>query len=156
MAEQTVDQIVKWVTSHDGKVGRGVPTAPLNVKRAFSRCCTASEPLLSGAETVGVSGILPPDVSRKVVEHYCAQEWAVHLDDVMVRRTRWHYYLADAAQVAERVADWMSEFLRWPDATRRSEVERYFQVGSFSEQRAHQKDPADNVTNQRVRHEVHS
>jgi glycerol-3-phosphate dehydrogenase len=36
------------------------------------------------------------------VEHYCTNEWAVHLDDVMVRRTSWHYYHRDA--VAKRRA----------------------------------------------------
>jgi glycerol-3-phosphate dehydrogenase len=52
-------------------------------------------------------------------------EWAVHLDDVMVRRTSWRYYHQDAVQKADRVADWMAELLDWSDATRADEIERY-------------------------------
>src|SRR5208337_3081788 len=76
MGEQTVDQIVnglvglQWLQGVRGEVGR---------------CRTAEEPLLPAGETGGVSGILPPEFSRKAVEHYVAREWAVHLDDVMVR-----------------------------------------------------------------------
>jgi glycerol-3-phosphate dehydrogenase len=107
MGEQTVDQIVK------------------KLKREASRCRTAQEPLLPKADTVGVSGILPPELSRKTVEHYVGREWAVHLDDVMVRRTSWHYYFADAPRIAERVADWMGELLGWSRETRSAELERY-------------------------------
>jgi glycerol-3-phosphate dehydrogenase len=107
MGEQTVDQIVKKL--HSGA----------------ARCRTAQEPLLSVAETSGVSGIVPPEVSRRTVEHYIGREWAVHLDDVMVRRTSWHYYFVDAPRIAERVADWMGELLGWSVETRRAELERY-------------------------------
>ena len=74
-------------------------------------CRTAQEPLLPAEETGGVSGILPPEFSRKAVEHDVAKEWAVHLDDVMVRRTSWHYYFTDAAAKARQVALWMGELL---------------------------------------------
>jgi len=49
----------------------------------------------------------------------------VHLDDVMVRRTSWHYYFVDAPCVAERVADWMAELLGWSGETRSEELRRY-------------------------------
>jgi glycerol-3-phosphate dehydrogenase len=75
MAEQALDQIVKWL----GSVER------LNVETR--QCRTAEEPLLLPSETQGVSGILPPAFSRQIIEHYCNHEWAVHLDDLMVRRT---------------------------------------------------------------------
>jgi glycerol-3-phosphate dehydrogenase len=113
MAEQTVDQIVKALKE----------SKPL--QREAALCRTAEEPLLPPGEVAGVSGILPPEFSRRTVEHYCANEWAIHLDDVMVRRTSWHYYHRDAAQKAERVADWMSELLGWSDATRVAETRRY-------------------------------
>jgi glycerol-3-phosphate dehydrogenase len=88
-------------------------------------CRTAEEPLLDPAEAEGASGILPPAVGAAVVEHYCRHQWAVHLDDVMLRRSGWHYYLADADQVAEQVALWMAELFGW-DATRReAELARY-------------------------------
>ena len=96
----------------------------------LARCRTAEEPLLPAAETSGVSGILPPEFSRRPVEHYVANEWAVHLDDVMVRRTSWHYYFKDAAAKAQQVAGWMAELLGWTEAQRAAEIARYGQIGS--------------------------
>ena len=81
-------------------------------------------------ETGGVSGILPPEVSRETVEHCVAREWAMHLDDVMVRRTSWHYYFRDAAVKAQQVAGWMAGLLSWTEAQRTAELARYGQVGS--------------------------
>jgi glycerol-3-phosphate dehydrogenase len=107
MAEQTVDKVV-------AKLGL-----------TFSECRTATEPLLPRDETEKISAVVPPEFSRAIVEHACAREWAVHLDDVMVRRTGWHYYHRDAAQKAALVADWMKQFLTWPDSTRAAELARY-------------------------------
>jgi glycerol-3-phosphate dehydrogenase len=107
MAEQTVDRIAR-------RLGRTV--AP---------CSTAEVRLLSPEETAGVSAIVPPEPSRAVVEHLCRNEWAVHLDDVMIRRTSWHYYFVDAASIAEQVAVWMGEIVGWDENTRRAELERY-------------------------------
>lgn len=109
MAEQSVDQIVK----------------ALPAGKNFKPCRTATEPLLPVAETANLSGILPPEFSRRALEHYVANEWAIHLDDVMLRRTSWHYYFKDAAQKAERVADWMGELLGWSGAQRATELRRY-------------------------------
>jgi glycerol-3-phosphate dehydrogenase len=119
MGEQTVDQIVKgllglqWLGGLHGEVGR---------------CRTAEEPLLPPAETVGVSGILPPEFSRNAVQHYVAREWAVHLDDVMVRRTSWHHYFRDAAARAQQVAVWMAELLSWTEAQRAAEIACYCHI----------------------------
>ena len=112
MGEQTVDQIVKKLNG------------------AVQRCRTAQEPLLATAETDGVSGILPPELSGRTVEHYVGREWAVHLDDVMVRRTSWHYYFRDAAAKAQQVAGWMAELLDWTEVQRAAEIARYGQIGS--------------------------
>ena len=117
MAEQTVDEIAKELNELQGKL---------------SPCRTAQEPLLPAAETSGVSGILPPEFGRRAVEHYVAREWAVHLDDVMVRRTSWHYYFRDAAAKAERVADWMAELLGWTAAQRATETRSLPPVGTQS------------------------
>ncbi len=107
MAEETVDQIV-------AKLGLRV-----------AACRTAAEPLLLKAETEKISAIAPPEFSRALVEHACAREWAVHLDDVMVRRTGWHYYHRDAAGKAISVADWMKQIFAWSDATHATELARY-------------------------------
>jgi glycerol-3-phosphate dehydrogenase len=52
----------------------------------------------------------------------------VHLDDVMVRRTSWHYYHRDAAEKTDGVAEWMGEFLGWSAAKRAEEIVRHRQM----------------------------
>lgn len=116
MAQQAVDRIIRWL-------GKSSRTAGGN--GVFAECRTAQEPLLPAAEVAGVSGILPPELNRRAVEHYVANEWSVHLDDVMLRRTSWHYYSTEAPRLAERVADWMGELLGWSPQTRAAELERY-------------------------------
>jgi glycerol-3-phosphate dehydrogenase len=111
MAEQTVDQVIAWAFRTSNK-----RVAP---------CRTAVEPLIPPSETDGISGIPPPKFERRAVEHYCANEWTVHLEDVMVRRTGWHYYFADASKRAEEVADWMAEIMGWSKAIRANEIGRY-------------------------------
>lgn len=113
MAEQTVDQVAKALRAEGRLRGELRP------------CRTAEEPLLPAEETEGVSGIVPPECHRGAVEHYCAREWALHLDDVMVRRSGWHYYHADAFRKAEQVARWMADILGWTDPTRVAELDLY-------------------------------
>ena len=125
MAEQTIDRVV------------GALKALKDSGRELGPCRTADEPLLSREETEGISGIVPPETTQDVVKHFCANEWAVHLDDVMIRRTGWHYYFADANERAQRVADWMGEFWDWPETVRAEELKRYhvavgYRLGSFS------------------------
>ena len=107
MAEETVDQIVAALK-------------PEGLK--FAPCRTAGEPLLQRAETDGLSRLLPPPMTRDVVKHFCEREWAIHLDDVMIRRAGWHYYLPDARERAGQVADWMGEFLGWSKDARTEEI----------------------------------
>jgi glycerol-3-phosphate dehydrogenase len=82
-------------------------------------------PLLAKSETDGLSSITPPPFRREAVEHYCRNEWARHVDDVMVRRTSWHYYHRDAQRMAEQVADWMGEIQGWSAAEKSAELARY-------------------------------
>lgn len=110
MAEQTVDRVIGAL---------GCTTQP---------CRTATEPLLSAAETDGVSAITPPPVGQKAVEHYCRNEWARHLDDVMIRRTYWHHYHPNRREIAQQVAPWMAEILDWDDATTASELDAYLRT----------------------------
>lgn len=49
----------------------------------------------------------------------------MHLDDVMVRRTSWHYYVKNPQDLATRVAGWMAEALGWDDARLAVEQSRY-------------------------------
>lgn len=113
MAEQAVNQLVRWLKKSDA------------VNRNITPCRTATDLLLPATETARVSGILPPDFNRQILAHYCANEWAVHLDDVMLRRTSWHYYYRDAAAKSELVADWMGELLGWNTERREKELQRY-------------------------------
>ena len=107
MAEQTVDRIVKYLALANARP-----------------CTTADEPLLPAGQTT-FSGVVPPPVSREAVEQFCRGEWAVHLDDVMVRRSSWQHYHADADAVARQVAEWMAASMDWTPEQTAAEIERY-------------------------------
>ncbi len=112
IAEQVVDRLLR------------------HLDRQAPPCRTAVEPLLEAEDPLGPSGILPPEVRPELVEHYCTSEWAVHLDDVLVRRTSWHYYRPDRDQITEQVAGWMAEILGWDEARREEEMARYGRLSS--------------------------
>jgi glycerol-3-phosphate dehydrogenase len=107
MAEETVDKIVR----HFGFKSRSCSTAELSIQE--------------GNKGLNFSGILPPPISQEVVQEICRTEWPYHLDDVMIRRTSWHYYHRERLAIAENVADWMAGELGWSDADRNSQLERY-------------------------------
>lgn len=107
MAEQTVNKIEKYLS------------------RPASPCTTATTPLLDPAAVNGFSGIIPPEVTRTAVEHYCSSEWAVHLEDIMLRRAGWSYWHRDAGHIAEQAAAWMGEILNWDESTVHDELNRY-------------------------------
>lgn len=120
MAEQTLDRIIR---------SKQLPP-PAHA------CRTAAEPLLPAeppptashgepAPASGFSGILPPPVSRAAVHHFCAEEWAVHLEDVMTRRAGWRHYLPHRLELGEQVAEWMGEALGWTPMRRRAELQSY-------------------------------
>jgi glycerol-3-phosphate dehydrogenase len=108
MAQQAVDQIV----AHLGN-------------SAASPCRTADEPLLPPSETNAYSGILPAPISREAVEHYVENEWAEHLDDVLLRRSGWHYYHRETPAALEQVATWMAAAAGWSADRRRAEIEAW-------------------------------
>ena len=110
MAEETVDRIIS--------------TLPAGTK-GFNACQTATEPLLPETLTEGVSGILPPLCNRETVEHFCRAEWAIHLEDVMVRRSGWQHYHQDHVAMAGQVAAWMGQTLGWTPETRAAELARF-------------------------------
>jgi glycerol-3-phosphate dehydrogenase len=95
MGQQMVDRLV-------AHLGRTTPPSR-----------TAAEPLMEPSEAAGLSGVGPPPLGQAAVEHYCRNEWAEHLSDVMIRRTSWHHYWPEAAQMAEQVAGWMAPVLGW-------------------------------------------
>ena len=107
IAEQTVDQVL-------GHLGRG-----------RIACRTAVEPLLPEDEARGTSAIVPPEPRPELVEHFCRREWAVHLDDVMTRRTGWRYYLDRPADAARQVAEWMAAIFGWSAARQEAELAEY-------------------------------
>lgn len=73
----------------------------------LSPCRTAKEPLI--AASGDQSGIVPPDVSGELIDHYCRDEWAVYPEDIMLRRAGWQHYRTDAADIARQVGEWMDE-----------------------------------------------
>jgi len=120
MAEETVDEIVEWLKRLN------------ELNRRLSLCRTAEEPLLAPEEVAGLSGIVPPEFSRRAVEHFCAEEWAVHLEDVMIRRSGWHCYFRDTREKAEQVAGWMAAALSWPAEAQAVEIQRYHALTSHA------------------------
>jgi glycerol-3-phosphate dehydrogenase len=110
MAEQTVDHAVAEA-----------------MLRAES-CTTSEEPLLVQPDPY--SSILPPAFSQAAVEHFCRHEWAVHLEDVMIRRTSWHYYHRNAGDMAQLVAEWMAHCLTWDQARKSAGLAAYSHYGS--------------------------
>ncbi len=114
MAEQTVECLLEDLTSSVGG----------------SR--TANEPLLPSTETA-FSGVVPPAISRAAVNHFCANEWTIHLDDIMVRRTSWAYYYASDLDAATRVSRWMAERLGWDEERRVAELDSYRQLPLWPE-----------------------
>jgi glycerol-3-phosphate dehydrogenase len=109
MAEETVDAVAEFLG------GTRYP------------CTTARAELLPRG-VLHSSGLLPPVPSQELVDHYCQQEWARHLDDVMVRRTSLRYYHRDHRQLARQVANWMAGPLDWSEATKREQLDRYDQL----------------------------
>ncbi|QDT00828.1 glycerol-3-phosphate dehydrogenase/oxidase [Adhaeretor mobilis] len=111
MGEETIDQILQHL-----ELGK-------------KECATASTPLLEeklvAAHSGNLSGILPPEVSAEAVRHYCQEEWAQHLDDVMIRRTSWRYYHREHLKIAEQVAQWMGEALHWGSDRIQQELNYY-------------------------------
>jgi glycerol-3-phosphate dehydrogenase len=107
MAQQAGDRLVAFL-------GRGQ-----------TRSRTAEEALLTAERDAEFSSIVPVACTRAAVEHYVRHEWARHLDDVLVRRSSWHYYHTDTDAQARRVAAWMAELLDWPAETVDYELERY-------------------------------
>src|SRR5262249_24585512 len=91
---------------------------------------TAGAPLLPRSDTA-VSGLVSPPVAAAVVQRCCREEWAMHLDDVLLRRTSWHFYHRNQKEIAEAVADWMAKELAWDDAQIQREIERYFRTAEF-------------------------
>ncbi|HYO25745.1 MAG TPA: glycerol-3-phosphate dehydrogenase C-terminal domain-containing protein, partial [Lacipirellulaceae bacterium] len=69
--------------------------------------------------------VLPPPFSEATVQTACLAEWALHLDDVMIRRTSWRYYHREHLEQAAQAAAWMAPLLEWDDDARRAELDRY-------------------------------
>lgn len=110
MAEEAVNAIAKY-TGHTS-----------------SKCQTAKLPLLPPSATTGISGIVPPPVTEQLVKHYCRNEWARRLDDLMIRRTSWRHYRHDHAEVATSVARWMAAELGWDEARIEAETTQYHEL----------------------------
>lgn len=95
------------------------------LERNLPPCRTADEPLLEPEAARGISGIVPPEPGPDLVAHFCRNEWAVHLDDIMLRRAGWHYYRDDHQSVAVQVARWMAEIIGWDRSLEETELAQY-------------------------------
>jgi glycerol-3-phosphate dehydrogenase len=114
MSEQAVDAIVKH----------------LNAK--VSPCRTAEEPLLRPEDAGPYSGILPAPFTREAVAHFVRHEWAQRLEDVLLRRSGWHYYERWSRSGLEQVADWMAQAAGWSLEQRRAEFDAFSACARFA------------------------
>jgi len=132
IAEDAVGQVVRCLgvkaaecrTAHESLLAPVPQVSPLPKGEATDPI-SRPERQAAAAASSAASAILPPEPSPELVQHYCTREWAVHLDDVMVRRTSWHYYVKNPQDLATRVAGWMAEALGWDDARAAAECTRY-------------------------------
>ncbi len=109
MAEEVVDQLTE------------------SLKFEAVPCRTADEPLLPAEETQ-FSKIIPDVPTMQAVQHYCDNEWALRLDDVLMRRTSWCHSIGQDATVARKVAGWMAEKLNWDESTLNNQLDQYDQM----------------------------
>ena len=122
MAEEAVDHIVKEF---------GLKAAPCRTATTplltVGGVANAVSPIVGGVSDAdpAASGILPPPVTAAAVAHYCRDEWARRLDDVMIRRTSWRHYHHNQYELAVHVAQWMAKELHWSDAQRETELRNY-------------------------------
>ena len=110
MAEEAVDQIGSFL------------------KRKLPRCNTAYVAIDAGP----FSGVLPPPVQEEVVAECCANEWAVNLDDILLRRTSWHYYHSDQEELPAKTAKWMAKQLSWSPEETASQLSEFYRRINFS------------------------
>jgi glycerol-3-phosphate dehydrogenase len=110
IAEQAVDRIGRFLRMH-------LPPTQ-----------TARLPLTAGP----YSGVLPPPIEQAVVQECCRHEWAVHLEDVLLRRTSWHFYHPNQLGTATAAARWMADELGWSPEQTAQELERYCQAAEFN------------------------
>lgn len=107
MAEQAVDQILRH----------------LNVKAR--PCRTGSEPLLRPDQMSAFTGILPAPCTPEAVDHYVRCEWALRLEDVLLRRSGWHHYDHPNPTTIEQIASWMADAAGWSAEKRAAEIESW-------------------------------
>ena len=93
--------------------------------KPLAACRTANVPLVDETATPLYSGILPPAFEPEVVAHCCRYEWVKHLDDLLLRRTSWHYYHPDHLEVASQASHWMARELGWNQSRRQLELRRH-------------------------------
>jgi hypothetical protein len=67
-----------------------------------------------------------------VVRESCRHEWALHLDDVLLRRTSWHFYHPNQMETATLAARWMADELGWSREQMAQELQRYSQTAEFN------------------------
>jgi glycerol-3-phosphate dehydrogenase len=107
IAEETVDRVLDYRSDH------------------WKSCPTSATALLPPSVVEQCSTIIPREPIREQIVHYCQNEWAFRLEDVVVRRGGWHHYGKDRIAVARKIADWMAEELRWSEEKKSEEISRY-------------------------------
>lgn len=105
MAEQTVDRVIA------------------ELGQRYQACRTASELLLASDE-MQFSGVAPAKWCHEAVQQFVANEWSVHLDDVLIRRSGWAHYEKLTERQLNEAATWMANAAGWESARRDAELQR--------------------------------
>lgn len=130
IAEQTVDRIVRHLRREAPPCGTAdEPLLQVGSQLSAAETPSVPAPLLSPGPAVGAggpsasgppragsglaappfSGILPAPFTRDAVEHYVRNEWALTVDDILVRRSGWQTYHPDNEARTSTVAAWLGE-----------------------------------------------
>jgi glycerol-3-phosphate dehydrogenase len=71
------------------------------------------------------SGIVPGSRTAAAVDHYVRNEWAIHLDDILIRRSGWSTYDQLDDDAVEQIANWMATSASWSKTRRDTEIADY-------------------------------
>ena len=59
------------------------------------------------------------------MRHFCRNEWARSLKDIMVRRSGWRYYHKNHEQIAHQILPWVAGELGWDAERALAELAKY-------------------------------
>lgn len=110
----------KWLSSHDGEVGRE------RAARLLDRYGTVAAQVIAAIEADAEDAPLTnaPEYSSGELRHLAREEAVVHLDDVLMRRTSLAFVGCATPEIVREVAGAIAEVMGWGDVDVEREVGR--------------------------------